>query len=71
MAVFLCLKGYSVSVLFTRIGSHKMHIVKCGRFEQIINARYPKSECRKAIGEVVSKDSIAKYWDEIEITLNQ
>ena len=37
---------------------------------EIINARYPKNECRKAIGEIVSKDSIAKYWDEIEITLN-
>lgn len=32
---------------------------------EILNARYPKSKCRKAIGEVVSKDSIAKYWDDI------
>ena len=37
---------------------------------EIIKARYPKSELRKAIGEVVSKDSIAKYWDEIERSLN-
>ncbi|MCD9539558.1 hypothetical protein GRJ22_18405 [Photobacterium carnosum] len=36
----------------------------------IIKARYPKSELRKAIGDVVSKDSIAKYWDEIERSLN-
>ena len=36
---------------------------------EIINARYPKNECRKAIGEIVSKDSIAKYWNEIEIAL--
>jgi hypothetical protein len=36
---------------------------------EIINARYPKNQCRKAIGEVVSKDSIAKYWSEIEIAL--
>ena len=37
---------------------------------EITKARYPKSELRKAIGEVVSKDSIAKYWDEIERSLN-
>lgn len=37
---------------------------------EIMKARYPKSECRKAIGEIVSKDSIAKYWDEIETALN-
>lgn len=36
----------------------------------ILSARYPKNEFRKAIGETVSKDSIAKYWDEIEIKLN-
>ncbi|MSS46757.1 hypothetical protein FYJ43_12260 [Cutibacterium sp. WCA-380-WT-3A] len=38
---------------------------------EIIKARYPKSELRKAIGDVVSKDSIAKYWDEIGIVLNE
>lgn len=38
---------------------------------EIINARYPKNECRKAIGEIVSKDSIAKYWNEIEVILKK
>ena len=37
---------------------------------EILKARYPKSQCRKVIGEVVSKDSIAKYWSEIETALN-
>ena len=32
----------------------------------VINHRYPKSEFYKAIAEVVSKDSIAKYWSMIE-----
>ena len=36
---------------------------------EILNARYPKSQCRKAIGGVVSKDSIAKYWNEIKNVL--
>lgn len=51
-------------LLFSAISSLS-HIEK----SEIINARYPKSQCRKAIGEVVSKDSIAKYWDEIETAL--
>ena len=38
---------------------------------EILNARYPKSQCRKAIGEIVSKDSIAKYWNEIEVLLKK
>lgn len=38
--------------------------------EIILSARYPKNEFRKAIGETVSKDSIAKYWGEIESNLN-
>lgn len=37
----------------------------------VLNARYPKSQCRKAIGELVSKDSIAKYWNEIEVMLKK
>lgn len=37
---------------------------------EIMGARYPKNEFRKAIGETVSKDSIAKYWDEIAEKLN-
>lgn len=36
----------------------------------IMSARYPKNEFRKAIGETVSKDSIAKYWDDIAAKLN-
>ncbi|MGL4937987.1 hypothetical protein [Shewanella sp.] len=32
----------------------------------VINHRYAKSEFNKAIGGVVSRDSIAKYWDMIE-----
>ncbi|PSW23969.1 hypothetical protein C9J19_20455 [Photobacterium phosphoreum] len=38
---------------------------------EILNARYPKSQYRKAIGELVSKDSIAKYWNEIEVMLKK
>ena len=37
---------------------------------EILNARYPKSAFRKAIAEVVSKDSIAKYWDEVQAALS-
>ena len=37
---------------------------------EILNARYPKSTCRKAIGEIVSKDTIAKYWKEIKQILS-
>lgn len=36
---------------------------------EIINSRYPKSKCRKAVGEIVSKDTISKYWAEIEMEL--
>ena len=38
---------------------------------EILNARYPKSQCRKSIGELVSKDSIAKYWGEVEVMLKK
>lgn len=51
-------------LLFSAIRS-----LSCTEKSNIINARYPKNQCRKAIGEVVSKDSIAKYWGEIEIAL--
>lgn len=37
---------------------------------EILTARYPKSSCRKAIGEIVSKDTIAKYWEEIKQILS-
>lgn len=37
---------------------------------EILTARYPKSSCRKAIGEIVSKDTIAKYWEEIRQMLS-
>lgn len=36
---------------------------------EILNARYPKSKVRKAINDVVSKDTIAKYWGDIEYIL--
>lgn len=36
---------------------------------EILNARYPKSKVRKAINDVVSKDTIAKYWVDIEYIL--
>ncbi|MCG3814277.1 hypothetical protein I3260_18750 [Photobacterium damselae] len=39
--------------------------------QAILKARYPKSECRKAIGEAVSKDSMAKYWDEVQALLSK
>jgi thiamine pyrophosphokinase len=51
-------------LLFSAIGS-----LSRTKKSEIINARYPKNECRKAIGEIVSKDSIAKYWNEIETAL--
>lgn len=38
---------------------------------EILKARYPKSQCRKSIGELVSKDTIAKYWGEIEVMLKK
>ena len=37
---------------------------------EILTARYPKSSCRKAIGKIVSKDTIAKYWEEIKQILS-
>ena len=36
---------------------------------QIIEHQYPKSEVFKALNGTVSKDSIAKYWDEIVLPL--
>ncbi len=35
----------------------------------ILGSRYPKKAFRDAIGEAASRDSIAKYWTEIEEAL--
>lgn len=32
----------------------------------VLLARYPKNEFRKRMKEVVSKDSVSKYWEKIE-----
>lgn len=54
------------NILFSAVSS-----LSCTDKKEILNARYPKSQCRKAIGELVSKDSIAKYWNEIEVMLKK
>ncbi|TVO32110.1 hypothetical protein [Vibrio algivorus] len=32
----------------------------------VLSSRYPKNEFRKRMKEVVSKDSVSKYWEKIE-----
>ncbi|MCG9780362.1 hypothetical protein [Photobacterium damselae] len=39
--------------------------------EKVLTHRYPKNTLRLVIGEIVSKDTILKYWSEIENILKR